>query len=296
MWDHEVDVLCVGGAVGALASAVVAADEGVEVFVATSTADDRGWLADQVADEDTLAYFAALTDGLPAAPRPAAEVPVRPVRPLTAAERRSRTVPAFYGGRLKKWTEQCLVSPYGLLHTRVSDWRTTTMRTVDNRPVQVKVIGTIAMPAAGGSVPLAAWLNAQASTREIDVQDDARLQRIVFEEGVVVGAVFDTPDGPYAVRARHGITLAPRVAHTLHDDVRGADDAEVALVSEIGSRFARVELLAAAPPPAAPAATAPSAACSSSNRQLPRTLRESRRNRSETRRSREVNGHPPFGQ
>ncbi|WP_197373953.1 hypothetical protein [Mycolicibacterium baixiangningiae] len=296
MWDHEVDVLCVGDAVGAFASAVVAADEGVEVLVATPTADDRGWPADQVADEETLAYFAALTDGLPAAPRPAAEVPVRPVRPLTAAERRSRNVPPFYGGRLRKWTEQCLGSPYGLLHTRVTDWRTTTMRTIDNRPVQVKVIGKIALPTAGGSVPLAAWLHGQASMRDIDVQTDARLQRIVFEEGVVIGAVFDTADGPYAVRARHGITLAPRVAATVNDDVRGDDEAEVALVSEIGSRFARVELLAAAPPAPAPSAAAPSAACSASNRQLSRTLRESRRNRSETRRSREVNGHPPFGQ
>ncbi|MGE2712757.1 hypothetical protein ACQI4L_01730 [Mycolicibacterium litorale] len=292
MWDQEVDVLCVGGVVGALASAVVAADAAVEVLVVTPADQDRGWPADHVADEDTLEYFAALVDGLSTQPRPTGDVPVRAVRSLTAAERRSRNIPPFYGGRLRKWTEQCLVSPFGLLHTRVSDWRTTTMRTLDNRPVQVKVIGTMTLPEAGGAVPLATWLTSEARMRGIDMRDDAVLQRIVFEEGVVTGAVFDTADGPYAVRARHGITLAPRVAHPTAGDVRGGNEAEVALVSEIGSRFARVELLAAAPPPA----SVPSAACSGSNRQLPKSLRESRRNRSETRRSREVNGHPPFGQ
>ncbi|BBY16934.1 hypothetical protein [Mycolicibacterium litorale] len=293
MWDHEVDVLCVGGLVGALASAVVAADEGVDVLVAVSDDDERAWPAGRVTDEETLEYFAALTDGLPTEPLPTDDVPVRPVRPLTAAERRDRKVAPFYGGRLRKWTEQCLLSPYGLLHTRVSDWRTTTMRTLDDRPVQVKVVGRVTLPAGGGAVPLATWLNGEARMRDIDMRGDARLQRIVFEEGVVVGAVFDTADGLYAVRARHGITLAPHVAHTAAADyVRGEDEAEVALVSEIGSRFARVELLAAAPPPAA----IPPATCSSSNRRLPKTLRESRRNRSETRRSREVNGHPPFGQ
>jgi hypothetical protein len=289
MWDHEVDVLCVGGVVGALASAVVAADAGVEVLVAISEAKDPGWPVDQVEDEETLAYFAALTDGLATTPRTTDGVPVRPVRPLTAAERR-RAAP-FYGARLKKWTEQCLVSPYGLLHTRVTDWRTTTMRTVDNRPVQVKTVGSITAPSDDGPVSVAAWLEAEARSRDIDIESDARLQRIVFEEGVVIGAVLDTADGPYAVRSRHGITFAPRVAPPTADYPRAGDDDEVALVSEIGSRFARVELLTAAPPAATPAAT-----CSSSNRRLPKAMRESRRNRAEPRRSREMNPHPPFGQ
>lgn len=289
MWDHEVDVVCVGGVVGALASAVVADDAGADVLVVTSRAGGQGWPADQVTDEETLAYFAALTDGLATRPPRSADVPVRPVRPLTAAEKR-RAAP-FYGGRLRTWNEQCLQSPYGLLHTRVSDWRTTTMRTLDNRSVQVKSVGMMALPVGDGPVPVAAWLNGEARMRAMNIETDARLQRIVFEEGVVVGAVFDTADGPYAVRSRHGVTLAPRTEHPVTDYVRGNEEAEVALVSEIGSRFARVELLAAVPPAAATAST-----CSSSNRQLPKALREPRRNRAEARRSREVNGHPPSGQ
>lgn len=288
MWDHEVDVLCVGGLIGALASAVVAADEGVDVLVATS-ATEAGWPADRVEDEETRAYFAALTDGLPADPRPTADVPVRPVRPLTAAERR-RAAP-FYGARLKKWTAQCLHSPYGLLHTRVSDWPITIMRTPENRPVQVKTVGRIALPAEGGPVPLGTWLAGEARIRDVDVESDTRLQRIVFDEGVVIGAVLQTGRGPYAVRARHGITLAPYVGHTLADPVPGDDEAEVALVSEIGSRFARVELLAAAPT----AVTQPTTGASSNGR-LPKATRQSRRNRAEPRRSREMDGYPPRGQ
>ncbi|WP_235849616.1 hypothetical protein [Mycolicibacterium doricum] len=280
-----------GGLIGALASAVVAADEGVDVLVATS-ATEEGWPADRVEDDETRAYFAALTDGLAADPRPTADVPVRLVRPLTAAERRRS--PPFYGARLKKWTEQCLHSPYGLMHTRVSDWPITIMRTLENRPVQVKTVGRIALPAEGGPVPLATWLDSEARIRDIDVEFDTRLQRMVFEEDAVIGAVLQTGRGPYAVRARHGITLAPyvgHVGHTVADPVQGDDEAEVALVSEIGSRFARVELLAAAPT----AVTQP-ATCASSNGKLPKATRESRRNRGEPSRSRETDGHPPFGQ
>lgn len=290
MWDHEVDVLCVGGVVGACASAVVAADAGADVLIASPTAGQRGWPVDQVADPETRAYFAALIDGLATEPLPGADVPVRPVRPLTGAERRK--VAPFYGDRLTKWTEHCLRSPYGLMHTRASDWGTTTMRTLDERSIEVKTVGTMALPATGGPVPLATWLAAQTRMRDVDTEPDASLQRFVFDEGVVVGAVLDTVRGPYAVRARHGITLAPRGVYSVEDHLPGEDEAEVALVSELGSRFARVELLAAAP-----SAPAPSAPCRNGDNRPPRRAsRVSRRNRSEPRRSREVNGHPPFGQ
>lgn len=262
MWDHEVDVLCVGGLVGAFAIAVVAVDAGFDVLVATAAAGDLGWPTDQVRDEETVAYFAALTDGLPTAPQATVDVPVRPIQPFTAAD--CRRVPTFYGARLTGWTGKCLVSPYGLMHTKVADWRTTTMRTPDNCPVQVKTVGTVALPATGGPVPLRTWLGDEARVRNVDIESETRLRRLVFEDGVVIGAVLETTRGQYAVRSRQGVTLAPGVGHVVTACVRGDDAAEVALVSEIGSRFARVELLAAAPPVATPAVT-----CSSSNRRVP---------------------------
>ena len=109
--------------------------------------------------------------------------------------------------------------------------------------------------------------------------------------GARCGAAVVTGRGPYAVRARHGITLAPYVGHTLAAPAHGDDEAEVALVSEIGSRFARVELLAAAPT----AVTQPTTGASGNGR-LPKATRQSRRNRAEPRRSREMDGYPPRGQ
>lgn len=294
MWDLEVDVVSVGGVIGALACAVVCADADADVLVASSPAHHGGWIADDVGDADTHTYFASLCEGLGSiAPLPEAELPVRVVRELSAAEQRSRTVPPFRGNRLRDWVVQCLTSPYGLMHTRVEGWATTTMRTADNQPVEAKIVGTMAVPPAGGTNPLVAWLFDEAHGRSIDVRADARLQRIVFEDGVVTGAVLDTPTGPLAVRARHGVTLAPAVMPITDGcgDWDGGDEVEIAIVRQTASRFARVEVLSSGPP-----VSSRSAACAGTNRVLAHHPRDTRRGRSEPRRYREVNGHPPFNQ
>ncbi|TFV60291.1 FAD-binding protein [Mycobacterium sp. PS03-16] len=294
MWDLEVDVLSVGGVIGALASAVISADADAEVLVASSPAHHGGWLADEVVDTDTHAYFASLCEGLASIdPLPEAELPVRVVRDLSADEQRSRTVPPFRGGRLRNWVVQCLTSPYGLMHTRVAGWATTTMRTADDEPVEAKLIGTMAVPPAGGTNPLVGWLFDEAHGRGIDVRADARLQRLVFEDGVVAGAVLATSTGPCLVRARHGVTLAPGVMPITDGcgDFRAGDEVEVALVRQTASRFARVEVLSNTPPGPSRSAT-----CAGTTRVLTHQLRDARRGRSETRRYREVNGHPPRNQ
>lgn len=292
MWDEEVDVLCVGGVVGALASAVLAADAGVEVLVATTSGHDGSWLPAAVTDPETAEYFAALVDESPTvASSTALDMTVRLVQ--EPPEGRSRTVAPFYGARLAGWTAECLASPFGLLHTRVTDWGADTVRTVGEGPVQARIVGTMSTDASGGSdaSSLAGWLVDAARTRGIESFSEASLNRLVFEEGVVTGAVLDTSDGEYAVRARHGVTLAPAVAVPAASAPHGGRELQVALVSKAGSRFARVDLLAPAP-----AAATRNAPCSSTNRQLPTSLREKRRGRSETRRWRKVDGYPPFGQ
>ncbi len=94
------------------------------------------------------------------------------------------------------------------------------------------------------------WLDTEARLRGVDVEPVTRFERLVFEEGQVIGAVFTTSDGLFAVRARHGVLLcragfpdrraspAPEAA----DSVLG-----VALVSKAASRFGRVELLTSDP-------------------------------------------------
>lgn len=291
MWDEEVDVLCVGGVIGALASAVVAADADVDVLVATTTAQDGSWPACGVADPETAEYFAELAGDSTTVAAPAdTGVTVRAVQ--APPEGRVRTVAPFYGARLATWTADCLASPYGLMHTRVTDWGTDTMRTLGEGPVQVKVIGEMAADESGTDAPsLVGWLFDAAHARGIHLGTEAALQRLVFEDGVVAGAVLDTADGEYAVRARHGVTLAPAVAVSAAPAAHGGQEMRVALVSKAGSRFARVELLTSAPPTATR-----DAPCPSTNRQLPTTLRDKRRGRSESRRWRKVDGYPPFGQ
>ena len=75
--------------------------------------------------------------------------------------------------------------------------------------------------------------------------------RIVFEEGAVVGAEFMRPDGPLAVRARHGVTVAGGgpYAALATGQALPADDASLrlCLVGQTASRFGRVELLTSAP-------------------------------------------------
>jgi len=292
MWDDEVDVICLGGVVGALASAVVAVDADVEVFVATSAAQDGAWLDGDIVDAETLEYFASLTAELEwVTPTADAEVPVRAVAELPVPERRGRKVAPFFGGRLKHWAEQCLSSPYALLHTRVSDWGTTGMRTLDGKPVQVKTLGTLSLATEAGAPSLVGWLFDAADARDIHIRSDTTLQRLVFEDGFVIGAVLNTADGPYAVAARHGVTLAPAVTVAESTVAAGVDDAEVALVSHAGSRFARLEVLVPAViPPAA------NVQCVPSNRRLTATLKDHRRGRSESRRWRKVDRYPPFGQ
>ena len=95
------------------------------------------------------------------------------------------------------------------------------------------------------------WLTAQARDRGIGVHPGSSLQRIVFEDGAVLGAVFSTPDGPLAIRARHGVTVAtggPQTSAAAQYQLPTGDTAlRVCLVGQTASRFGRVELLTSEP-------------------------------------------------
>src|ERR1700754_1793756 len=224
MWDEEVDVVCTGSGIAGLALAVAVTDLGGKVFVANSRGDiERGrssvavrsrvdqlhWLDVDVPDPETNEYFEALSSDLGPLTRSARDVDV-PIRVVDHAEQvdpRGAVAP-FVGARLRDWAARCLVSPYGYLYTRVSDWQSTTLRTVDGESVEVAEIGPITPDPAniGGSV--LDWLTAAARDRHVEVHQATSLQRIVFEDGDAVGAEFATPDGLLAVRARHGVTVA----------------------------------------------------------------------------------------
>ena len=264
-WDLDADVVCTGFGAAGLATAISVVDLGGDVFVASSINGTPGpsvepfavhpdrlhpWLPADVSDTETSDYLAALWSDLGPARRSVrdVDVPICVVRERPAEA--GRTIAPFVGARLRDWTAHCLTSPYGFLHTRVRDWGTTTLHTIEGEVIEVAEIGSISPDFDNVSGSVVDWVAAQARDRNIEIQADCSLQRIVFKEGNAIGAVFSTPDGPLAVQARHGVTVAtgsPRINATPQRFRSGGAlvgaDLKVCVVSRHASRFGRLELL-----------------------------------------------------
>lgn len=309
-WDEEVDVVSTDSGIAGLAHAVAVVDAGGEVFVADSRGEtepsgnsvavrsrvDRlHWLQVDVPDQETNEYFAALASDLGPLTRTArdVDVPIRVVDQAEPVDLRGVAAP-FVGARLRAWAARCLVSPYGYLYTSVSDFRSAPLRTVEGDSLQVAEIGSITPDPVnvGGSV--LDWLTEQARDLSIEVNQGTSLLRIVFEEGDVVGAVFATPDGPLAVRARHGITVAsggPQLTVVAGQQLPAEGGAlRLCLVGQTASRFGRVELLTSEPHPKSAAPT-----CARVSRRLHTNLHETH-SHLQTWRCGKVDGYPAPGQ
>ncbi len=208
IWDEEVDVVCTGAGVAGLAGAISAVDVGGEVYVADSSSDradepapirarvDRlhPWLGVHVSDSETNDYLAALSSDLGPLSRSRwdVNVPIRVVQQAVQVDT-GRTVAPFVGARLRDWAARCLASPYGFVYTRVFDWQSTTLQSADGEAIEVAEIGSMSPDPGNVSASVYEWLTAQAHDRRISVHRDNALQRIVFEDGAVLGAVFDHP-------------------------------------------------------------------------------------------------------
>ncbi|MBU9764259.1 FAD-binding protein [Mycobacterium sp. TNTM28] len=297
MWDDEVDVVCCGSGFGAMAVAVAAAAAGLDVHIAGSAPTGgtqphpASWLGAGISDPETRDYFDALSaDLLPGAEIECdAELAARVVSDGPPRSRRGRIAP-FFGARLGQWAQTCLSSPYGVLYTRLADRGTTSMTTRTGEEIAVALLGALETDGPATSATLGQWLSTQVAEHQIPVSDSGTLQRLVFEEGQVIGAVIDTADGPLALRARHGVAVStePRGSAPVSTDGQLISDqpVQVGLVGYNASRFGRVELLQVEADGAQPEY------CSSGGR--PDSRRES--GRSPTRRGREMHRHPPFGQ
>jgi hypothetical protein len=307
MWDIEVDIAVIGAGIGGLANAIATIDAGGEVLVVDAMPSlrsesapgslrervgaRRGTLLPDTLDVETDEYFTAVVEGVPVDDASDATVPLRTARNLSREEADRRFVEPFVGSRLNGWAAKCIASPYGLLYTSMRDWRTTTMRS-DGESIEVMSIGTMDWSDGSGEGALREWVTEQARQRDIDVETDTALERIVFEEGVIVGVVLSTPDGPLAVRTRSGVTLSPRDHDPVSEersDASPGDRLQVCLVGRTASRFGRVELLSTQP-----AAVRPS--CTGSRRQLREGMHEARQPALEGWRCGKVHGYTSFGQ
>jgi hypothetical protein len=110
--------------------------------------------------------------------------------------------------------------------------------------LEVAVIGSVGTGHSPASAGLTDWLRGQASSEGVDVDPVQRLQRLVFEDGDLVGVVVDTASGPWAVRAQHDVIVGLGVDDAGMNGLEGAPgDMRLCLVSQFASRFARLELV-----------------------------------------------------
>ncbi|MCV7279891.1 FAD-binding protein [Mycolicibacterium flavescens] len=295
-WNDEVDVVYTGAGAAGLAHALAVAEAGADVFVADSepAVGARTWLDVGIADGETSEYFSELVADLGALRRPTydIDVPIR-VAPLPAQPETGRTVAPFVGSRLRDWAARCLATPYGFLSTRLPDWQTSTVQSSDHGILEVSELGVLSPGTGDVGVAVREWLASRAAQEDIEIHAGHILQRLVFEEGVAIGAVFDTADGPFAVRARHGVTVAgggsqfggPAPAHVSADATL-----RVCVVGQRASRFGRLELISADP-----VSKSVSPTCRSRNRRLAVNMRETYRHLQPWRCSK-VHRYPTLGQ
>jgi FAD binding domain len=258
-WDLTVDFVCVGAGAGGLAAAIAAVDAGASAFVAnfarpldrTSPGHLGHALELQVADDETSAYLAALIEDLDQPVATDGGVPVLAAGELVPVSikkpGRRDQVPPFFGARLGDWAVVGVASPLGIVYSRAITDATTPKRSRSGAVVEVARIGSIELDPDAPAPALDQWLSSAANARGIDVDHQSRLRRLVFEEGQVVGAVFDTPTATFAVEARHGVMLAcdadgAQLAPQVVSSVSQPTNAEVCLVREPLSRFSRIEL------------------------------------------------------
>jgi FAD binding domain len=287
-WDQEVDVVCTGSGFAGLAGAISVVDHGGEVFVAgprrnTATRDGKSGVGSRavlhprldgiVSDPETNEYFAALSCDLhhPSRPDRDVDLPVRVAnQPVSVG--RGATVAPFVGSRLRDWAASCLASQTGYIYTRVAAWPSATLHTNDGDSIEVAEIGSMTPDPRDVGGSMHKWLATQARQRHIDSHPDSSLQRLVFQDGDVLGAVFTTSAGPLAIRARHGLFVTTgdtQVTPARQQAIAENTNMRVTLVGQTASRFGRVELVNLEPN----VEIAPSV-CRQHNRRLHVSLRE----------------------
>src|SRR5690349_14848423 len=117
VWQEEVDVVCTDVGPAGLLTALAASAQGGEVMVAAQRRHSRTWFETLRGDTATTAYTSALVDDIDVKklPEEPAVLPIRSVRPVRPEKsapggRGRRTVPPFDGGRLRRWTAECVAS------------------------------------------------------------------------------------------------------------------------------------------------------------------------------------------
>ena len=237
-WDEVVDVICVGSGPGVLGYAIVCATNEFDVLLTHRP---------PAYDAETMSYFAAMTDDLADCPsrEPLQEtLPISRAEPTEIRPDRRATVETFAGEQLRQWSACCLASPLGVMVTEVPQLLAP-MRTQTGELITAAVLG--ASPSAGA--PLASWLDEQSQEHRIAAADEV-FDGLIYQDGHLVGAALQSPQGRRLVRASAGLAFAvgPAAPAEFVLPAQSAGDVSVALVGRRAGRFAKIELLAPGQP------------------------------------------------
>lgn len=238
-FDEVVDVLCAGSGPGVLAFAIACAAQDRQVLVVDSAP------AVELTDPETVAYLHAMTDDLGTI-HPDLELAVTRAQPVPPPKGDRPTIEPFLGGRLRQWSASCMGSAFGVMFSDVLNLPMTPLRT-RVEPIRAIPLGSYMPDGERPGRRLAEWLTDQAAERDLTPEIGWGLQRLLFDGGLVVGAVLDTPDGSHRVRTTECVALNPGPSSTVDDwPVQSglADEGlQLAFVGRTAARFGRVELL-----------------------------------------------------
>ena len=255
-WDLEVDVVCLGAEGGVLAAGIVAANAGFDVYVGISESTAGGDLATPLGyrggDGQTTRHLAGFDYAFTAGVRPHGLWPVRAVEEVTPPRfHRRGVIEPFFGAALEQWAYRCAAAPHGVVYDRVTKRQMTEIRSsTKGEKVEDAIVGSVELGPALPPLSLSRWLRAQAAEADLVPDADVRLNRLVFEDNAIAGALIETRDGQLAVRARENLIVGVgRPAHDhLHPLVSATNQVSVnvCLVSKAASRFGELEIVTAA--------------------------------------------------
>jgi hypothetical protein len=256
LWDHEVDVLCIGAETSVLAAGIVAATAGSDVYLGIMEPERDGDLAASLCysggDRTTTKHLAGFDYAFDNTDQPRTQWPVRAVEEIVPAPRSRNRGPLepFFGAALEQWAHRCAAAPNGVLYDRVRNRQMTEMRSsARGEKIEAAVIGSLPLSPDLPAISLSTWLRSRASAVGLRPRTGVRLVRLIFEDGLV-GALLDTADGPKAVRATENIIIGvgdPTMVRK-HLLVTGTTPmtARICLVSKAASRFGELEIFTAA--------------------------------------------------
>jgi choline dehydrogenase-like flavoprotein len=262
-----VDILCIGSGSAGLAAGVAAADAGLNVFVAEpsrgvtaatrpvtgpveswTTLLQRRWGVQEF-NASTTGYLEELTSSL-GSPVPADGSNHLPIDTVETFEDLStdptEAVPPFHGAELAKWASECLASPFGMIFSRVSRSTLTPVRKVDGTTITAGLIASVPT-ARRRDMTVRQWLSELAREKSLTMHQSCAVQRLLFNEGQLVGAMLDTGEGVRTVRARRGVLLG--TSCSTGDDalamspMAAGGGTALCVVGRTASRFARLEFL-----------------------------------------------------